>query len=154
MRISSFKHVFDEREQDKSKRAVAMMTRTSVLVLLFMVCFAVSAIFWSGCTGLRLYEGRVVDADTGRPIANARVETTFFVRGKWCPHGDGLFVREPVGVYATTDRDGKFRLRSRKNHLPLFVYGPPGKPYRHSLVTWKVDEKNPEGMVIPMKRGE
>lgn len=118
-----------------------------VCIGLLVLLVASQIPLWCGCaTGLRRYSGRVVNADTGEPLCGIRIEATFFVRGDWCPHLEGLFIREPVVVVCETGYEGKFSLRSRKNQLPFHVYGPRG-----AHMEWRVDEKNPENIIIPMK---
>ena len=118
-----------------------------VCIGLLVLLVASQIPLWCGCaTGLRRYSGRVVNADTGEPLCGIRIEATFFVRGDWCPHLEGLFIREPVVVVCETGYEGKFSLRSRKNQLPFHVYGPRG-----AHMEWRVDEKNPESIIIPMK---
>ena len=119
-----------------------------VCIGLLVLLVASQISLWCGCaTGLRRYSGRVVNADTGEPLPGIRIEATFFVRGDWCPHLEGLFIREPVDVFCTTGYKGEFSLRSRKNQLPFHLYGPRGE----HIMVWRVDEKNPENIIIPMK---
>lgn len=127
-----------------------MNAKRRLSVCLLASFLATEAVLWCGCIGTRFrkYEGRVLDADTGKPVANARVEATFYMHGKWSPHGTGLFAREPVRLFTQSDEHGKFRLYGGKDHTPFQAYDLHGRDG-----TWSVDGKDPENIVIQMKTG-
>lgn len=117
--------------------------------------FLAVVVFLGGCSGMRMYGGRVVDADTGEPIPGASINGTYFRRGRFAPSLDGLFLRIPVRVHAVTDSNGAFTLRMRKEHLSLWVVGPKEIfAYRHSAVYWGIDEKNPCGILVRLEKWE
>lgn len=109
----------------------------------------------AGCSGMRTYAGRVVDADTGEPIPGASIEGTYYRRGRFAPSLDGVFLRIPVRVQTVTDENGAFTLHMRKEHLSLWVVGPEEiSAYKHSTVHWRIDEKNPRGILVRLEKWE
>jgi RNA polymerase sigma factor (sigma-70 family) len=70
---------------------------------------------------VRTLEGRVTEADSGRPLAGAHVEVTANGGVPGMPTG---------GVYGLTDADGRYRLRPYPGKLYVFRVQPPaGSPY-------------------------
>jgi hypothetical protein len=88
----------------------------------------------------RIAIGRVLDADTGKPVANARVHSDF------------------ESVEARTDSDGRFRLALLdEGGVSLQVYSPEGEPYLdvEQFVEWpqgaiqhQVEIKLPRGVFV------
>jgi len=132
------------------------MTRPVLFAVLAVsrpVLLAAVLSFLAGCTTKQTYSGRVVDADTGTPIAGAGVTATYYERGKFAPSLDGWFRRIPVQVSAVTDANGEFSLQLGKHHLDFWVTGPAASPaYRQSVRWWRVDERHPQTLRIPLSK--
>lgn len=121
---------------------------TIILITTGMVC-------WCGCLAKQTYSGRVVDTVTGDPISGATIEVTYYERGRFAPSLDGWFLRKPVNISTVTDIQGNFIIRAGRHHLDFWVAGPPdSKSYRNSAIWWRVDEDNPNNLVIRLGKSK
>jgi hypothetical protein len=95
----------------------------------------------AGCSTKRDYRGQVVAADSGMPIGGAKVEGIWWVRDRFAPSLDGLFVRGTRTVQTRTDEDGLFALTLDGFNRRIRVYTYGYEPATQPLDGWPGDKE-------------
>lgn len=89
--------------------------------------------------------GRVIDGDTGRPVANVS-------------YGVQKYVNENsttgISTGAVTNKDGEFNLENLSpGKYAVFVEVPPGSDWRADYVRFEVTDQNVTGLTVKTSRG-